>query len=71
MAGIELQPPEGETGLVNLLRVNPNIVVVCDGDRDAEDSPIKSRVERIRAQVESIPGGHIWITIRRTILAER
>ena len=67
LAGIELQPPEGETGLVNLLRVNPNIVVVCDGDRNAEDSPIKSRVERIRAEVENIPGGHIWITEAREI----
>lgn len=67
LAGIELQPPEGETGLVNLLRVNPNIVVVCDGDRDAEDSPIKSRVERICAEVEDIPGGHIWITKAREI----
>ena len=67
LAGIELQPPEGETGLVNLLRVNPNIVVVCDGDRDAEDSPIKSRVERICAEVENIPGGHIWITEAREI----
>ena len=67
LAGIELQPPEGETGLVNLLRVNPNIVVVCDGDRDAEDSPIKSRVERIRAEVENIPGEHIWITEAREI----
>ena len=67
LAGMELQPPEGETGLVNLLRVNPNIVVVCDGDRDAEDSLIKSRVERIRAEVEDIPGGHIWITKAREI----
>ncbi len=67
LAGIELQPPEGETGLVNLLRVNPNIVVVCDGDRDSEDSPIKDRVERIRAEVENIPGGHIWITKAREI----
>ena len=67
LAGIELQPPEGETGLVNLLRVNPNIVVVCDGDRDAEGSPIKSRVERIRTEVEGIPGGHIWITKAREI----
>ena len=67
LARIELQPPEGETGLVNLLRVNPNIVVVCDGDRDAEDSPIKSRVKRIRAEVENIPGGHIWITEAKEI----
>ena len=64
---IEFQSSEGETGLVNLLRVNPNIVVVCDGDRDFEDSPIKPRVKRIRAEVENIPGGHIWITKAREI----
>ena len=67
LAGIELQPPEEETGLVNLLRVNPNIVVVCDGDRDAEDLPVKSRVERLRTEVENIPGGHIWITEAKEI----
>ena len=67
LASIELQPPEEETGLVNLLRVNPNIVVVCDGDRDAEDTPLKSRVERLRMEVANIPGGHIWITEAREI----
>ena len=67
LAGIELKPPEGETGLVNLLRVNPNIVVVCDGDRDAKKSRIKGRVKRIRAEVKDIPGAHIWITDAREI----
>ncbi len=34
---------EAETDLVNLLWVNPNIIVVCDGDRTAKDSDIKGR----------------------------
>ena len=67
LARIELKSPEGETGLLNLLRVNPNIVVVCDGDRDAKKSRIKGRVKRIRAEVKDVPGAHIWITEAREI----
>ena len=67
LARIEFKPPEDETELTNLFRVNPNIVVVCDGDRDSEDSSIKDRVERIHSEVENIPGAHIWITKAREI----
>ena len=67
MARIEFKPPEEETELANLFRVNPNIVVMCDGDRDSKDSPIKDRVKRIRMEVESIPGAHIWITAAKEI----
>ena len=67
LSQVEFMPPEEETRIVNLLRVNPNIVVVCDSDRDSDDSPIKPRVERIRAEVENIPGGHIWITQAKEI----
>ena len=67
LARIEFQPSERETELVNLFRVNPNIIVMCDGDRASENSPIKDRVERIRKEVENIPGAHIWITAAREI----
>ena len=67
MAQIEFKPAEEETELANLFRVNPNIVVVCDSDRASENSPIKARVERIRAEVETISGAHIWITEAREI----
>ena len=67
LARIEFKPPEEETELANLFRVNPNIVVMCDGDRTSEDSSIKDRVERIRVEVESIPGAHIWITAAKEI----
>ena len=68
LAQIEFQPSEGETEeLVNLFRVNPNIVVICDGDRASEDSFPKARVLRIRMEVENIPGAHIWVTDAREI----
>lgn len=48
--------------LANLLRVNPNIVVVCDSDRTRKAANIKERVRRIRNEVQNIPSAHIWIT---------
>lgn len=53
--------------MVNLFRVNPNIVVVCDGDRTAKGARVKDRVRRIRAEVMRIPGAHIWVTDAREI----
>ena len=67
LARIEFKPSEEETELTNLFRVNPNIVVVCDGDRDSEKSRIKGRVKRIRAEVKKICRAHIWITTAREI----
>jgi len=60
-------PEEAETDLVNLLRVNPNIIVVCDGDRTDKDSDIKGRVKRIHTEVQKIPDAHIWITSAKEI----
>ncbi|MYD64216.1 MAG: hypothetical protein F4W91_24555 [Gemmatimonadetes bacterium] len=60
-------PEEAETDLVNLLQVNPNIIVVCDGDRTAKDSDIKGRVKRINREVKKIPDAHIWITSAKEI----
>ncbi|MDE2799251.1 MAG: ATP-binding protein [Gemmatimonadota bacterium] len=60
-------PEEAETDLVNLLRVNPNIIVVCDGDRVSKDSEIKGRVRRINTEVQKIPDAHIWITSAKEI----
>ena len=68
LARVEFQSAEEETEeLVNLFRVNPNIVVMCDGDRDSEDAYPKGRVLRISREVENIPGAHIWITEAREI----
>lgn len=60
---IEDSDPE----LANLFQANPNIVVICDGDRSSKGSHIKARVRRIRDEVRRIPGAHIWITDAREI----
>lgn len=55
---------------VNILRVNHNAVVVCDGDRTAKDgkgSRIKGRVAILKKQIEGINKGHIWITDAKEI----
>jgi putative ATP-dependent endonuclease of OLD family len=54
----------------NLLRLNNNIAVVCDGDRIASNgagSRIKERVRRIKQQAEAIPDAYIWITDAKEI----
>lgn len=48
--------------LVNLLHVNPNVIVVCDSDKDAAGKHLKPRVRRIRDEIEKIPGALIWVT---------
>ena len=60
-------PEEAKTDLVNLIQVNPNIIVVCDGDRVSKDSEIKGRVKRIETEVQKIPDAHIWITDAKEI----
>lgn len=60
-------PQEAEAELVNLFRVNSNIVVICDGDRTSEGARIKDRVRRISGEVKRIPGAHLWVTGPREI----
>lgn len=68
LARTQFQPPEqAEKELVNLFRINPNIVVICDGDRSGQNAPMKNRVKRINREVRAIPGAHIWITKAREI----
>ena len=68
LARTQFKPSEeAETDLVNLLQVNPNIIVMCDGDRVSKDSEIKGRVKRINAEVQKIPDAHIWITSAKEI----
>ena len=62
-----VSPEVAEAELVNLFRVNPNIVVICDGDRTGKGSGVKDRVRRIRAEVKQIPGAHVWVTGAREI----
>ena len=70
LARVQFTSPEDEdevTELANLFQINHNLIVVCDGDREAEDSDLKPRVERIREEVEKIDGAHIWITDAKEI----
>jgi putative ATP-dependent endonuclease of OLD family len=64
-------PEEAEAELVNLFRVNSNIVVVCDGDRPSDRAKIKGRVRKISNQVNKIKSAgrnvHMWITKAREI----
>ncbi len=60
-------PEDAEKELVNLFRVNPNIIVLCDGDRTAMGARVKDRVRRINSEVRKIPGAHIWVTAAREI----
>jgi putative ATP-dependent endonuclease of OLD family len=58
-------PEAANTELINLLKVNANIAVICDSDRTAktgEGSILKPRVQRIQDEVQKIPGAHLWIT---------
>ena len=68
LARVEFKSPEDEaTELANLFQINHNLIVVCDGDRETEDSGLKPRVERIREEVGKIDGAHIWITDAKEI----
>lgn len=60
-------PEQAERNLVNLFRINPNIVVICDGDRGYPRARVKDRVRRIRAEVMNIPSAHIWISKGREV----
>ena len=68
LARVEFKSPEDEVAeLVNLFQINHNLVVMCDGDREAENSDLKPRVKRIREEVEKIDDAHIWITDAKEI----
>ena len=68
LARVEFTSPEDEVAeLANLFQINHNFIVVCDGDRTAEDSDLKTWVERIREEVGKIDSAHIWITEAKEI----
>ena len=68
LAQVQFASPEDEAAkLANLFQINHNLVVVCDGDREAKNADLKPRVERISEEVKKIDGAHIWITDAREI----
>ena len=63
-------PEEADKTFANLLRLNNNIAVVCDGDRTADTgkgSRIKGRVLRVKQEVDQIPTAFLWITEAKEI----
>ena len=63
-------PEKAVTELINLIRINTNVVVVCDSDRTASrgsGSELKDRVQRIATELKQIPDAHIWITEAKEI----
>jgi len=63
-------PEETDETFTNLLRLNNNIAVICDGDRIADSgkgSRIKGRVQRVKQEVEQIPSAFLWITDAKEI----
>lgn len=58
-------PDDSDETFANLLRLNHNVAVICDGDRTAasgEGSRIKKRVQRVKQEVEKFNGAFLWIT---------
>ncbi len=63
-------PEDADETFVNLLRLNHNIAVICDGDRTTDTgagSKIKKRVQRIKKEVKQIPGAFLWVTDAKEI----
>ena len=63
-------PEDADETFANLLRLNHNIAVICDGDRTAgsgKGSRIKGRVQRVKQEVESLSSAFLWITDAKEI----
>ncbi|TVP79532.1 MAG: helix-turn-helix domain-containing protein [Puniceicoccaceae bacterium] len=70
LARTEVKPAEeeiAEENRINLLRVNPNIYLVCDGDRDGPETPLEDRVQRLWEEVTKVPDVGFWATQGRVI----
>jgi hypothetical protein len=60
-------PEAADAEFNNLLRINSNIVVICDSDKTKPEAALKERITRIQDEVLKIPGGVIWITEAKEI----
>ncbi len=55
---------------INLLKINPNAVLITDGDRTAatgRGAGLKHQVIRIRNEINKLPKGHAWVTKAKEI----
>lgn len=60
-------PDDGVDELVNLARINSNVVVVCDSDRTKAKAKLKPRVQRIQNEVSKMPNAFVWVTATKEI----
>jgi predicted ATP-dependent endonuclease of OLD family len=68
LANLEFQPENPYAReFINLIKINSNIALVCDSDKKTKTSPLKSRVKRIKTEIEAIPYAQIWITSAKEI----
>jgi predicted ATP-dependent endonuclease of OLD family len=68
LAAAQFTTPEAaDAELNNLLRINSNVVVICDSDRTEPKAALKERIIRIQDEVKRIPGGVLWITEAKEI----
>jgi hypothetical protein len=65
-----LEPGEEAPESTNVLAVNSNAILLCDGDRTAESgkgSRIKKRASLLKAQMEKVSGSYVWVTEAKEI----
>lgn len=62
-----VEPTAHSEERLNLLRLNGNVVVVCDSDRDHARGRLKKRVQTAVSQVREVPNAHVWVTGAREI----
>ncbi|QYY79776.1 ATP-dependent nuclease [Pseudomonas germanica] len=63
----DMSVPEHEgSEALNVLRINKNAVLICDGDRRSKNDPLKARVIKAMGALEE-SGGYSWVTECREI----
>jgi len=68
LANIEFKTPdEALNKMVNLFRINSNIIVICDSDKNSENDEQKDRVTRIENELKEIPNSLFWVTAGKEI----
>ncbi|MBI4804785.1 MAG: AAA family ATPase [Desulfovibrio sp.] len=65
LSHFECVSPDESNELINLITVNPNSIIICDGDRTAKTgsgSRVKRRVSRIIKEMHGNRYGYVWVT---------
>lgn len=58
---------DAQAEFVNLLRLNPNFVVVCDSDRTSQKDALKPRVQSLIDAIAELKLGWTWVTCGKEI----